>query len=88
LSVWIAKLSISTRTADKINNRHGISPDQVREAVVGVQGLTYVWDMHPERGLRVLVKVMIQDRSALIVLYEKFDPLGDAWNLGSAYFVD
>ena len=48
--VWVAKLHISDRTAQKIIQRHGVTPDEVIEAIVGVVGLRYVWSENPERG--------------------------------------
>ncbi len=75
-AVWVAELHISDRTAQKIVQTHRITPDEVREAVVGVVGLRYVWSEDPERGRRVL-----------IVLYPRESTMGDEWNLGSAYSV-
>ena len=81
-------LNISWRTAEKITQAHGLTCDEVREAVVCVSGLTFSWHVHPERGERAIVSVQLRGRSALIVLYPVDDELGDVWNLGSAYFVD
>jgi hypothetical protein len=83
--LWVARLFISARTAQKIVNRHRITPEEVREAVVCVERLVYVLDLHPERGERAIVEVAIRGRPALVVLYPRADPLGDAYNLGSAY---
>ena len=82
----MAVLNISWRTAEKITTRHHLTAAEVREAVVCVRGLTYVWHAHPERGERVIISVQLRNRPALIVLYPTADP--DVWNLGSAYFVD
>lgn len=41
-AVWVVTLHISDRTAQKIVQKHQITPNQVREAVVGVVGLRYV----------------------------------------------
>jgi hypothetical protein len=84
-SVWVAKLIISKATAGKLSAKHGLAPHEVRDAVVGVAGLRYVWHDHPERGRRALVEVWISDRRCVIVLYPVDDPAGDVYALGSAY---
>jgi len=50
-----------------------------------VEGLPYTWDDDPVRGLRAIVRVQIRGRLFLVVLYPTDDPMGDVWNLGSAY---
>jgi hypothetical protein len=86
--LWVAKLNISFRTAQKIINRHGIPIADVRDAVVCRSGLVYVWDEDEVRGPRAIVAAEIRGRKAWVVLYPAPDPMGDAYNLGSAYFVD
>ncbi|GAA1754442.1 hypothetical protein GCM10009681_27020 [Luedemannella helvata] len=86
--LWVARLFISERTVHKIVQRHHIGEHEVRHAVVCVAGLAYVWDEDPDRGLRAIVKTAVRGRPVLIVLYPRADPLGDSYNLGSAYFVD
>jgi len=85
--IWIAELRISARTAEKIVTAHGIGVEELREAVVNVRGLEFVWHEHPERGHRAIVKAFIRQRKVLVVLYPADGPLGDCWNLGSAYFI-
>ncbi len=87
-TIWVARLQISCRTADKISNRHGLQDDEIRDAVVCVQGLPFAWDDDPDRGLRALVRIKIQGSVVLVVLYPVDDPTGDVWNLGSAYRVN
>jgi hypothetical protein len=86
--IWVARLTISERTAEKIIRRHRITPDEVIEAVVCVEGLAFTWHRHPDRGLRAIVQTFIRGRRALVVLYPAGDAFGDVWRLGSAYFVD
>jgi hypothetical protein len=85
--IWIARLYISSRTAEKISQKHRISPNEIRDAVVCVEDLEFDWDFHLERGWRALVTTTIRNRPVIVVLYETGDPLGDSWNLGSVYFV-
>lgn len=86
--LWVARLSVSTRTANKIAARHRITESEVRDAVVCVAGLEYVWDDDSDRGVRAIVQVKIRDQSTLVVLYPAGDPLGDSYHPGSAYFAD
>jgi len=65
-----------------------MTPHQVREAVVCIEGLDYARAYYEVRGWRWLVKTQIQGRPALVVLYDTEDPIGDVYNLGSAYFTD
>lgn len=85
-SIWIAELHISDRTAEKIRSKHGIEPDDLRTALVAVRGLQFVWHEHEERGLRAIVETTVGKRRVLAVLYPVASPLGDVWNLGSAYY--
>jgi len=83
--IWVAELRISRATAEKINAKHGISGQEVRDALVCVRGLPFVWDNDPERGLRAIIQVNIR-RPVEVVLYPKpRDAYGDAWALGSVY---
>lgn len=83
--LWVAWLNVSERTAEKVQSRHGLAEQEVKDAVVCQAGLVYVWDDHRERGRRALVRVQIRGRKVLVVLYPTDDPSGDVYNLGSAY---
>lgn len=83
--LWVARLIISARTAEKLTGRHGLDWQEVHDAVVGVRGLRFVWDDDAERGRRALVEVTIRGRLCLVVLYPVADPSGDVYALGSAY---
>lgn len=85
-ALWVARLHISDRTAQKIISVHHVTPDEVRDAVELRPGLTYVWDEDPQRGLRALVEAVIRGRRTIVVLYPVDGAgLGDEYNLGSAY---
>lgn len=87
-TLWVAELSISRRTAQKIAQVHGITEEELRDAVECVRGLFGRWDDDPERGRRALIDVAVRGRPATVVLYPAEHPMGDAWKLGSVYFVD
>lgn len=84
-SLWVAKLLVSDATAKKIDSLHHVTKDEVRDAVVCVEGLQYAEDDDPERGWRALVQVTMGNRKVLVVLYPVDDPMGNVYALGSAY---
>lgn len=85
-SVWVAVLHVSGRTAEKLANVHGLSEDEVRLHVQCVSGLRGAWHEHPDRGLRMLLKVPMRGGTVLVVLYPR-DGYEDEWNLASAYHI-
>jgi hypothetical protein len=88
-AIWVADLKISQATADKIAGKHGLSEQEIRDHIVAVAGLRFVWHDHPERGRRAIVETLIRGQRVLVVLYPRvYDAYGDAWNLGSAYPID
>ena len=87
MQVLVGQLRISPRVAEKIIRQHGISARQVRAAVVQVAGLQGAWDYDRVRGLRAIVQVEIDDKTALVVLYPADDLGASVWRLGSAYFI-
>lgn len=84
--VWVARLSISSGVAEKLAERHDLDADDVRLHVQEVSGLSGSWDYHPERGSRLLLKVPMDGRMILVVLYPRSEGDED-WNLGSAYAI-
>jgi hypothetical protein len=83
--LWVARLIISSRTAEKLASRHGLDWQEVHDAIVCVRGLSYIWDDDPDRGRRALVEVGIRGKRCLVVLYPVADPSGDVYAMGSAY---
>lgn len=82
-SVWVARLIISSRVAEKITSKHGLQVADLRAAVVGIARLGGRWDDDPERGRRFLLVVSIGSDEVLLVLYPTEER--DVWKLGSAY---
>ena len=74
-TIWIAELLISPRTAQKIRERHHVSVDEARDALVCVAGLSFAWDVDPERGERAIVRTTIRDRPVKAVLYAAEGPI-------------
>jgi hypothetical protein len=83
--LWIARLIVSPRTAEKLSSKHNLDQQEVVDAVVCVKNLAYTWNVDPERGLRALVEVEIRGKRCLVVIYPVDDPSGDVYALGSAY---
>jgi hypothetical protein len=84
-ALWVSQLIVSKVTKTKLAAKHGLDWRDIKEAIVGVAGLRYLWDDDPERGRRALVEVGIGATLCIVVLYPVDDPLGDVYALGSAY---
>jgi hypothetical protein len=83
--LWVAHLIVSDATAQKLAARHDLDWRDVRDAIVCVRGLRYVWNHHPERGRRALVEIVLRGRRCMVVLYPVGEPSSDVFALGSAY---
>jgi hypothetical protein len=84
--LWVAELLISERTAAKIHDLHHLQPDDVRNAIVCVERLQYIWHEDEQRGRRAIVRTTIGELSVDVVLYPVVNhPMGDVYHLGSAY---
>lgn len=85
-SIWVAHLKISRATAAKIAHKHGITGQEVKDAVECVRGIPFTWNDDPERGRRAILLVSIRGFPVEVVLYPRAtDAYGDTWALGSAY---
>lgn len=80
--VWVAELLVSDRTAEKITSKHHLDPADLRAAVLCGRALVGRWSLDRQGKPRVLVRVRIEDRPCLVVLYPAGD---DVWHLASAY---
>ena len=87
-SLLVSKLRISDRVAEKLLSKHGLTADEVRDAVEDVRNLDFKWNTHPTRGPRAFVRTKIRERTHLIVLYPAIGESPDVWNLGTAYEID
>jgi hypothetical protein len=83
--LWVARLIVSQATSTKLSSLHNLNEDEIRDAIVCVEGLSYTWNVDPDRGRRALVEVDIRGEQVIVVLYPVADPLGDVYALGSAY---
>ena len=84
-TIWVARLKISPRTAEKIQQAHHLEPNDVRDEVQCVEGLTFAWNYsETQGGWRAIVEVRHRRGLMLVVLFPTREE--DIWNLGSAYF--
>jgi hypothetical protein len=83
--LYVGTLWISSRVGEKLVEKHELTADQVRAAVVNTGALPFYWDHHPARGSRAIVTTVIAGQSCLVVLYPAEGQSADVWRLGSAY---
>jgi hypothetical protein len=53
--VWIAQVEFDPEIASKVQTKHNISPDEVREAICFGKHREARWDDHPQYGRRLIV---------------------------------
>jgi len=82
---WIGDLRISHAVAEKLASKHNLDWGLVYDALVCQAGLETVWHDDPQRGRRLLVKILIRGASHLAVLYPVGEGKTDVFNLGSCY---
>lgn len=81
---YIALVRASPNVERKILERHGVTMNEVWEAVVLTQVLRSAWDFDQQRGWRLLVVgETYESRRLNVVLYPAQFEEG-SWNLGTA----
>ncbi len=85
-SIYVARLLVSWRTADKITNRHGIALVDLRDEVECVEGLQGVRDDRSDGSTRYYLFVKINRRNVKVVLCPHPADV-DVYYLASAYHV-
>jgi hypothetical protein len=84
--LWVAELIISPWVWAKLcDPDHRLDPDEVRLAIVAVQGLRFKERSNPPRGPRSYVQIAVGGVRVLCALYPVEHPMGDVYALGSAY---
>ena len=68
LRIWVAVLDITDGVAAKLNQKHGLTQHEVREAVQCRQGLNVRREWDQNRGWRWYVDVRIRNDPYLVVL--------------------
>lgn len=76
----------SVALVDKINQKHGVTLAEVREAVIltEVESSVWDWDDDPARGWRLLVTATTYVGRRLLVVLYPVDEAEGIWRLGTA----
>jgi len=80
--VYIGFVEISLAMAQKIQSKHGVTPDEVLDACASAT--TAVWHDHPEHGRRLLVEGRTREGRLLKVILQPVDPQDGTWRLRTA----
>ncbi|HEY9371007.1 hypothetical protein [Streptomyces sp.] len=71
--------------AEKIVAKHGVSPEEVRDACQSPNRYRQaVWDDHPEHGLRLYVLGETRTGRPIKVILQPVDELDGTWRLRTA----
>ena len=78
-------MKVSRATAHKLSTMHGLQAAEIKDRVECVRNLPCKWNDHPIRGRRAIIETFVRGQKVVVVLYPVNDPLGDVYDLGSAY---
>jgi hypothetical protein len=84
--VYIAVVEIDSSCEYKIRNKHGITGDEVREAIILTPVSAY-WEDSAVHGLRLLVTGSTRDRREVFAVLQPLDPTDGAWALRTARWI-
>ncbi len=84
-SLWVAELIVSPEVRSKLHDDHHIEVAEVQRSIVAVAGLRFKWRHRAGRGWRAYVEIFIGRDRVLVVLRPVQHPLGDVYELVSAY---
>lgn len=69
-ALWVAELRVSEVVASKVNGRHRVTVDEVRQELLATEGLVYV--ERQDGGLEV--QVWIRGEEHLAVIFPRWGP--------------
>jgi len=81
---YVGHVDISAAMAEKLQSKHGVTPDEVRE-VVRSHGARFRWHTDPERGLRLLVIGTTAGGRTLKVILQPVDVPDGTFRLRTAF---
>ncbi len=84
-AIYIAEVEISASVADKINSKHNVTPEEVREAIILRTPLRARWVYDANRGDRLAVVAEGYGGRTLKVLLYPIDVNDGRWSLGTAF---
>jgi hypothetical protein len=79
---YVAEIQISPAMAQKIQSKHGVTPDEVRELYT--KTVPGQWIHDPERGRRLLVIFRTSAGRTLKIVLQPVDVAGGTWRLRTA----
>ena len=83
--VYVAAFDCSDDVAAKINSKHGVTLDEVREAVLYPSRLTRaVWIWDADRGSRLVAEGVARSGRVIRAVLYPVDPADGTWRLGTA----
>ena len=82
--VYIAEIRISDAIEQKIREKHNVTGDEVREALILRRDVRAAWEHDPQRGSRVLALGHTYQRRLIFAALYPVDPQDGVWNLGTA----
>lgn len=73
-SVWIAEIRFEPAVVAKIGSKHGVTTNQVREALTLGAARQVDWHFDPRRGRRLIVSGVAADGRRIIAYLRPVDP--------------
>lgn len=87
--ILIVDLSISPRVLEKISSKHGVSPEDVQEALVLTHRVEARWDFSEEHECwRILAIGVSRSGRALKAALYPVDEYSGRWRLGTAFWAE
>lgn len=84
--VWIAEVRFSHSVRWKLRVKHGLTPDEIREAVCfGGNKFDGRWNDHPHYGRRLVVRAESYDGVAMIVYLKPLNYIDGIWICKTAW---
>jgi hypothetical protein len=85
-SVYIGWVEISPAMAEKLQSKHGVTPDDVRDACS--LPIRPRWNNHPKHGYRLLLTGRTRHGTLLKVILQPVDVRDGTWRLRTAFPAD
>lgn len=86
LHVYIGYVEISAEMAQKLMTKHGVLPEEVRDACQSPNRYRHArWDDDPRHGLRLLVVGETREGRRLKIVLQPVDETDGMWRLRTAF---
>lgn len=82
--IYIGLVLIDPSVEAKINEKHNVTPDEVREAIQWPARARAVWEDHPDHGLRVIAVGTTWTGRTLMAVLQPVHEADGTWRLRSA----